>query len=421
LIITGTGDNGVYQLLNSSLLDTTKTLTVSVWVWTESGTGAVRINYFHGSSSVGADETITTTPRRISRTFKVLSTNASSNVTISSAGASVTLVWWGYQVEEGHVPSSYIPTVASALSRNEDGLKMTGTSFSNWFKQDEGTILMSFDYRNQNNPTTSIYPRVATFAPAASAFSNPVISLGYSVADSKYFVNARQSGGNTIADLYTANSYFQNASMALGASYSNTTGKTIICANGDAPSTSTSEFTYGSSGIGQVNFTASLSSGIMHLKFFKFWRDAKPAPELQQLVNNAGSGYSPAIGTVYVTGDMGSLLNYSTFTEGATYASIEGASQENDWFTASPVEAQQAFNFGLRVIVTVGDPANMDDNFGVNINDSYLDNSLEMKSVNSGDEIVIGMYSGVFPGLAGRIEMYKWEDGITIVSVEFKT
>jgi hypothetical protein len=421
LIITGTGNNGVYQLLNSSLLYTTKTLTVSVWVWTESGTGSVRINYYHGGNSIGDNEAITTTPRRISRTFKVLSTDPNSNVTISSAGASITLVWWGYQVEEAFVASSYIPTVASAISRNADGLKMTGTAFSNWFKQDEGTILMSFDYQNQNDPASSNYPRVAIFAPSSSPYNNPVISLGYFLSGSTYFVNAKQTGGNIIADLYTTRSYSQNVSMALGLSYSNTTGKTIICANGDAPSTATNAFTYESSGIGQVDFTASLTSGIMHLKFFKFWRDAKPAPELQQIVNNAGSGFSPAIGTVYVTGDMGSLLNYNTFAEGVTYASSSGGVAEDDWFNASPVEAQQAFNFGLRIILTKGNPASMNNNFGVNINDNYLDTSLGMQSVNSGDEIVIGMYANVITGLAGRIEMYKWEDKSTIVSVEFKT
>jgi hypothetical protein len=63
----------------------------------------------------------------------------------------------------------------------------------------------------------------------------------------------------------------------------------------------------------------------------------------------------------------------------------------------------------------------MANQFGVNINDNYLDNSLGMQSVNSGDEIAIGMYANVITGLAGRIEMYKWEDNKTIVSVEFKT
>lgn len=279
---------------------------------------------------------------------------------------------------------------------------------------------MSFDYRHQGDPSASVYPRVLRFAPTASAFNNPQTTLGYAVGLSKFFVNAKQAVSQ-IVDTYTSNSYNQGTNIAAGFSYSNQSGKTVLCVNGDDPTTATNSNVYGIAGIGQLSFTADISSVVIHLKFFKFWRDAKPAPELRNLVNNANSGYTPFISPVYVTGDMGSLLNYSTFTEGPTYASTKGGSQENDWFTASPVEAQQSFNFGLRVIVTVGDPANMEDNFGVNINDNYLDNSLEMQSVNSGDEIVIGMYANVFPGLVGRIEMYKWEDERTIVSVEFKT
>jgi hypothetical protein len=280
---------------------------------------------------------------------------------------------------------------------------------------------MSFDYQNQNDPASSIYPRVAIFAPSSSPYNNPVISLGYFLSGSKYFVNARQTGGGTftIADLYTANSYFQNVSMALGTSYSNTTGKTIICANGDTPSTATNAFTYESSGIGQVDFTASLSSGIMHLKFFKFWRDAKPAPELQQLVNNASSGYTPAIGTVYVTGDMGSLLNYNTLAEGVTYASPSGGVVD-DFAFAGIVTAQQDFNFGIRSVLTKGNPAIFADNFGFNLGDTYLDTTLGMHSAGTGDEITLGLYGGL-SGIEGRIELYKWEDGTTIVSVEFKT
>jgi hypothetical protein len=426
LTITGTGNNGVYQLLNSSLLDTAKTLTVSVWVWTESGTGAVRINYFHGGNSIGADEAITTTPRRISRTFKVLSTNASSNVTISSAGASVTLVWWGYQVEEGYVPSSYIPTVASELSRNADALKMTGTAFSDWFKQNEGTILMSFDYQNQNDPQTGIYPRLATFAPSANVYTNPVISIGYGVSSSKYFVNAKQTGGTafTIADLYTAKSYFQNASMALGASYSNNTGKTIICANGDAPSTATNAFTYESSGISQVDFTSLLSSGIMHLKFFKFWRDAKPAAELQQIVNNANSGYTPAVQTVYLTGDIGNCLLYDPLLEGPTFSSLQGGSFDN-WATAGIAECVTGFSFGMRIVVTKGSLGDVIGYTCYSMNDdgvNYFDTEVPSPvTLGVGDQVVFGLFGGMSLGIAGRIEIYNSSDNRTVTSFEFRT
>jgi hypothetical protein len=424
LTITGTGNNGIYQQLNASLLDVTKTLTVSFWAWTESGTGTIRINYFSGSSSIGPDEAITTTPRRISRTFKVASTNSSSNVTVSNAGGAVTLVWWGYQVEEGYVPSSYIPTVATELSRNADVMKMSGTAFSNWFKQDEGTILMSFDYQNQNDPQAAIYPRLATFAPSANVYTNPVISIGYGVSSSKYFVNAKQSNGSTIADLYTAKSYFQNASMALGASYSNNTGKTIICANGDAPSTATNSFTYDSTGIGQVDFTSLITSGIMHLKFFKFWGEAKPAAELQQIVNNANSGYTPAIVTQYLTGDIGNCLRYNYLLDGTTFSSLQGGSFDS-WITAGVAECVTGFSFGMRIVVTKGSLGDVAGYVCYSINDEGV-NSFDTEvpspvALVVGDQVAFGLFGGIPTGIAGRIEVYNSSNNRTVTSFEFRT
>jgi hypothetical protein len=422
LTITGTGDNGIYQKIPTALKVVNKRLTISVWVWTESGTGTVRLNYFNGgSSSVGTNESITTKPRRITRTITISGNVAlDQNVTISNSGGAVTFVWWGYQMEDAWQPSSYIQTTSGEVSRNGDILTMSGTNFTNWFKQNEGTALMSFDYKNQGDPASSIYPRVIAFAPSSNPGNNPQTTAGYSVGDSKFFVNARQATVQ-ITDTFTSKSYVQGTNIALGFSYSNLSGKTILCVNGDVPTTTTNSNTYGTAGIGQLSFTRDISSGVMHLKFFKFWRDAKPAAELQQIVNNANFGYSPAFSTVYVTGDMGSLLNYNSILEGVTYASRKGGSVPDDWATADKVIVAEDFNFGIRAIMTKGNPAFIADNFGYNVDDSYLETSVGMQSASTGSEITLGMYSLIPTGLAGRIELYKWEDKRTIVSAEFKT
>jgi hypothetical protein len=48
---------------------------------------------------------------------------------------------WGAQVEAGAFPTSYIPTVASTVTRSADNASMTGTNFSSWYNQSEGTIV----------------------------------------------------------------------------------------------------------------------------------------------------------------------------------------------------------------------------------------------------------------------------------------
>lgn len=47
---------------------------------------------------------------------------------------------WGAQLEAGAFPTSYIPTVASQVTRSADSASMTGTNFSDWYRQDEGTV-----------------------------------------------------------------------------------------------------------------------------------------------------------------------------------------------------------------------------------------------------------------------------------------
>jgi hypothetical protein len=49
---------------------------------------------------------------------------------------------WGAQVEAGSFATSYIPTVASQVTRNADVATMTGTNFSSWYNASEGTFVV---------------------------------------------------------------------------------------------------------------------------------------------------------------------------------------------------------------------------------------------------------------------------------------
>jgi hypothetical protein len=69
-------------------------------------------------------------------------TAQSSTVLIGDGTSGIFL--WGAQFEAGAFPTSYIPTVASTVTRAADVAVMTGTQFSPWYNQNEGTIIASW-------------------------------------------------------------------------------------------------------------------------------------------------------------------------------------------------------------------------------------------------------------------------------------
>lgn len=64
--------------------------------------------------------------------------------TNSNPDGTGSLYIWGAQLEAGAFATSYIPTVASQVTRAADVAVMTGTNFSSWYNQTEGTAHIEF-------------------------------------------------------------------------------------------------------------------------------------------------------------------------------------------------------------------------------------------------------------------------------------
>lgn len=79
---------------------------------------------------------------------------------------------WGAQLEVGSFPTSYIPTEGVAVTRATDVLQIAGTSFSSWYRQDEGTV---FGQAVSRDTRTAFYARLLEFAGSTTAYKMTLV------------------------------------------------------------------------------------------------------------------------------------------------------------------------------------------------------------------------------------------------------
>ena len=79
--------------------------------------------------------------------FAIRLENSSTN-TIYNGDGSSGFYLWGAQYEQGTFATSYIPTSGSTVTRSADYASMTGTNFSSWYNQTEGTFYAEADTIN---------------------------------------------------------------------------------------------------------------------------------------------------------------------------------------------------------------------------------------------------------------------------------
>ena len=181
---TTTAANGAVQT-TQAIAANTATYTATVYVKYLSGSTTVRlrlaltggtavakfvsINASTGAFVAGdANYTITNAGNgwfRVSADATNNSTNTSAAFQIFTTNDTVStnaIFIYGAQLEAGSFATSYIPTVASTVTRSADVATMTGTNFSSWYNQSEGTIVWSGDFAvNSSNRLVSIDAGIA--------------------------------------------------------------------------------------------------------------------------------------------------------------------------------------------------------------------------------------------------------------------
>jgi hypothetical protein len=120
----------VYRNISGSV---SGTYTCTVYV--KSSSGPINARLVFGTGTL--DFTSTDVWQRLQLTGSGSATQAFVITTPTDGGE---LLAWGAQVESGSFPTSYIPTTSSAVTRAADVAEITGTNFSSWYNQSEGTV-----------------------------------------------------------------------------------------------------------------------------------------------------------------------------------------------------------------------------------------------------------------------------------------
>jgi hypothetical protein len=137
-IIVGIGDGGGVNISRS-------TFNLSTGAITSSTTAAANVSApIPSIAPVGngwyrCSVTATVTVAILAQQWIFKGSNATGAANYTGDGVSGIYIW-GAQLEAGPFGSSYIPTVASQVTRAADVAVMTGTNFSTWYNATEGTL-----------------------------------------------------------------------------------------------------------------------------------------------------------------------------------------------------------------------------------------------------------------------------------------
>lgn len=146
------------QLLEQTdtLATQTKTVTAVPHALSFYGTGTVVLSGAHSAMVVGAGAY----PTRTTLTF----TPSAGSLTLTVTGS----VLYG-QLEPGALPTSYIPNAGiGTITRLADVVSISGSNFSSWYRQDEGTMFANWSYP----VTPSGFPGIWNFTEGATGAEN---------------------------------------------------------------------------------------------------------------------------------------------------------------------------------------------------------------------------------------------------------
>lgn len=158
--------------------------------------------------------------------------DAAGNANFTGTGTSGIFIW-GAQLEAGAFATSYIPTIASTVTRSADVATITGSLFSQWYNQQTGSFIAEWAINNANSTGRYI---VKAFSPSVAQGyglwlnSNSIDTRAWIGATSITAGNASLSTANKAAFGYRAgdNAASVNGAVAVASSATGPTDATYL-------------------------------------------------------------------------------------------------------------------------------------------------------------------------------------------------
>jgi hypothetical protein len=197
LQLTASAANGT--IISTAAIGTSAARTLSVFLKRVTGTGNIQYTTDNGTTWT----TQAITGKWVRYTFPSTTADQRVGFRIATSGDAIQI--WGVQLEVGTFATSYIPTTTTTVVRNADVATISGTNFSSWYNQIEGTIVTKYvpkgDVNNESILTlsdTTTNNRIAYRYTSSNALQELIVAGSATQAD----INS--TGNNTIGQSYTA-------------------------------------------------------------------------------------------------------------------------------------------------------------------------------------------------------------------------
>jgi len=249
-----------------------------------SGTGTFPVGYYNGSAYIKEYVELTETIKRY--TMIVPASVSSGNIVGWTRRGDTQLetldqaLIWGAQFENFGHATSYTRTFGTSATRSADVVSITGTDFSSWYNDSEGTFVTTTSSVTnlQSDDNRGIFA-VTDTGTAASVFRHLVMYRG---PTANFYVVSKAVSATVFSPITSGNPTYNKDSVGYG--YSSSEASDVFY-NGSQITTTTSTVDWAAYTADKLEIGAYAGSSFIsgHIKRLSYWNTKLPDSDLIQI------------------------------------------------------------------------------------------------------------------------------------------